>query len=281
MANALLHAILILVKFILTLLLIPAAIFAFICMVWGLCCIVQLIKSYRRGYKIVRLHRHVVRQHSFWRKLFVDAPAMIIYDLCHRDPNQFGYSGMVLFTGRQGYGKTIACTHMIRQIQREYPGAKCITNYAYEFEDDQLTDWQKLMTYKNGRSGVIVGMDEVQNWFSSKMSMNFPPGMLEVITQNRKNARIICGTSQNFSSVAKDIRKQCTEVRECITLFHCITIVHRKVAELNAEGDVEKWHSRGWYWFVHDVELRDCYDTYKVIETLAKSGFKQRAELPE
>lgn len=281
MASALIHAIFILVKLLLSLLLIPVVVFLVLAVVWGICCFVQAVRSYRRGFRIVRMHRHYIKQHSFWRKLFVDAPAMIVYDMSHRDPDQFGYSGMILFTGRQGYGKTIACTEMIRRIQREYPAAKCITNYAYVDEDEQLTDWQKLLTYKNGHAGVIVGMDEVQNWFSSKMSMNFPPGMLEVITQNRKNARIICGTSQNFSSVAKDIRKQCTEVRECVTLLHCTTIVHKKVAELNAEGDVEKWHSRGWYWFVHDTELRDSFDTYKVIESLAKSGFKQRAELPE
>lgn len=29
------------------------------------------------------------------------------------------------------------------------------------------------------------------------------------------------------------------------------------------------------YFFVHSKELRDSYDTYKVIENLRKSGFKE------
>lgn len=76
-----------------------------------------------------------------------------------------------------------------------------------------------LMSYKNGIQGVIVSIDELQNWFSSNDSKNFPPEMLEVITQNRKNRRIILGTSQNFYLLAKAIRSQATEVRRCSTLF--------------------------------------------------------------
>ena len=30
------------------------------------------------------------------------------------------------------------------------------------------------------------------------------------------------------------------------------------------------------YSFVHTKEIREAYDTYKVIESLAKSGFKER-----
>ena len=44
---------------------------------------------------------------------------------------------------------------------------------------------------KNGINGVIVVMDELQNWFSSNDSKNFPPEMLSVITQNRKNRRMV------------------------------------------------------------------------------------------
>lgn len=55
-----------------------------------------------------------------------------------------------------------------------------------------------LINYKNGIKGVIVLMDELQNWFSSNDSKNFPPEMLQVITQNRKNRRVILGTVKTF-----------------------------------------------------------------------------------
>ncbi len=84
-----------------------------------------------------------------------------------------------------------------------------------------------LLTIKNGIRGVIVCMDEMQNWFSSNQSKDFPPQMLEVVTQNRKNRRVIMGTAQSFNRLAKPLREQATEVRKCCTLFGCVTIVHR------------------------------------------------------
>ena len=164
--------------------------------------------------------------------------------------------------------------------QREYPKAKVITNLCYAKEDDKLLSWEDLIDYKNGIQGVIVLIDEMQNWFSSNQSKNFPPEMLEVITQNRKNRRVIMGTAQSFNRLAKPIREQATEVRKCFTAFGCITFVHRVYAELDSNGDVEKWKHRGFYYFVHTDELRDSYDTYKVIESLRLSGFQEkRSEL--
>lgn len=34
--------------------------------------------------------------------------------------------------------------------------------------------------------------------------------------------------------------------------------------------------SRGFYFFVHDEKLRESYDTYRVIESLSKSGFLEK-----
>lgn len=154
-----------------------------------------------------------------------------------------------------------------------------ITNLGVAGEDNNLDHWKKLINYKNGSKGVICLIDETQNWFSSTQSKNFPPEMLQVITQNRKNRRIILGTSQNFYLLAKAIRSQCTEVRECRTFFGCLTVVRRKEPILNAEGNVEEWRNLGWYFFVHNDELRDSYDTYKVIAALSDSGFKDNADV--
>jgi len=99
--------------------------------------------------------------------------------------------------------------------------------------------------------------------------------MLEVITQNRKNRRIILGTAQNFYLLSKAIRTQTTEVRRCATLLGCLTIVRRFEPILDAEGNVAEWKKKGMYFFVHNKELRDSYDTFKVIQRLSKVGFKE------
>lgn len=210
------------------------------------------------------------------RQLFIDAPRAYVKDMFDTDPDFFKYQGLVIYTGRQGQGKTVSMIRDIMQMQYEYPRCKCITNLAYKYEDDALTDWRQLIEYKNGIYGVIVGMDEIQNWFSSKQSKDFPPEMFEVVTQNRKNRRIIVATTQNFYQPAKDVRAQCSEVRKCCTFFGVFTVVHAVRPIMDSNGDVKEWKHIRFYSFVHTPEIREAYDTYKVIESLAKSGFKER-----
>lgn len=209
-------------------------------------------------------------------KIFWDAPKQFIYDLSHRPLNFFPVHGLIIFEGRQGSGKTSSMVHYIHELQFQYPHCKTITNFDYKDQETPLVDWRQLITYKNGYEGVIVGIDELQNWFSSKQSANFPPEMLSVVTQNRKNRRVILGTAQNFYMVAKDIRSQCTELRRCITIGGVFTIVHRLRPIVNSEGAVEKFDNLGWYCWVHNQSERESYDTYKAIESLSKSGFQEK-----
>ena len=219
----------------------------------------------------VRVKRPDLIKSLFW--LF---PMQYIKDYFARDPEFFKRQGCIIFTGRQGNGKTIAMVEQAKNWQKEYPKAKTITNLAYEDQDDELDHWNKLIDYKNGIYGVICLIDEMQNWFSSNASKNFPPEMLEVITQNRKNRRVIMGTAQSFNRLAKPIREQATEVRKCWTFFGCITFVQRVYPELNSSGDVISWKHRGFYYFVHTDAIRESYDTYKVIERLREVGFQDK-----
>lgn len=218
----------------------------------------------------------VIEEPSVFARLFFDFPKQIALDYLRQDPDAFAYNGLVVFTGKQGRGKSIAMTHFIRQMQEEFPKSLVIDNYGYSKSDCELTHWSQLVDFNNGIYGVIVGMDEMQNWFSCKQSKDFPPQMLEVITQNRKNRRIICGTAQNFSNLAKDLRRQCTEVRECKTYFGCLTIVKRKEPVMDDEGNVKEYIKRGSYFFVQSDELREMYDTWKCIKALCDAGFNEQ-----
>lgn len=219
------------------------------------------------------------KKRGFFCKIFIDLPKRIVDDMFAKNPDFFPYQGLIIFEGRQGDGKTISAIQFARQMQREYSKSKVITNLNYKFQNDELNHWSKLINYKNGIYGVIAVLDETQNWFSSNQSKNFPPEMLQVITQNRKNRRVILGTAQNFYLLAKAIRSQTTEVRRCATFFGCLTLVRRFEPILDSEGNVQEFKKRGFYFYVHDQELRDSYDTYHVIESLSNSGFKDNADL--
>jgi len=237
--------------------------------------IINLVILRFKGFKIKKGTRVRVKRKGIFKRIFIEAPKRYAQDIVERDPDFFRHQGLVVYTGRQGRGKSIALVHHAMQMQKEYPKSKCISNMAYTGETESLRHWKQLVNYKNGIFGLIVLMDELQNWFSSNQSRNFPPEMLEVITQNRKNRRIILGTSQSFHLLAKAIRSQCTEVRECFTAFGCITFVRRREPVLDSDGDVVEWKNRGFYFFVHTDKIRNAYDTWAVVESLSKSGFKE------
>lgn len=183
---------------------------------------VNIVICLSKGKKFKKGEHYTVKKESALKRIFVRFPHQFVNDLFDKDPEFFKYQGMIIFEGRQGMGKTISLVEFMKRMQEEYPKAVCTTNLDYTYEDKALKDWRMLMSYKNGIQGVIVSIDELQNWFSSNDSKNFPPEMLEVITQNRKNRRIILGTSQNFYLLAKAIRSQATEVRRCSTLFRLL-----------------------------------------------------------
>lgn len=245
MVKTILQALLQLVKAFLPIIIYPAiAVSAFLVMI-GLSCLIYAFK-YRKNLKNRPKSGFVpLPKRSIIKKIFIDAPRMFILDRVNRPANYFPVHGLIIFEGRQGSGKTSSMVHYLHDLQKQYPHVKTITNFCYTNEDMALFDWHQLIDYKNGYEGVIVAMDELQNWFSCKQSANFPPEMLSVVTQNRKNRRVILGTAQNFYMLAKDIRTQCTEVRRCITIAGVFTIVHRVRPVCNSAGDVEKFDSIG------------------------------------
>lgn len=211
---------------------------------------------------------------SFFDKLFIQFPKQFWTNYYNKKIGSFSEHGIIIFTGRQGQGKTLAETKYLMDMQYKYPNVKVCTNYGYKFEDEVIDDWKKLVDYNNGEHGVICAIDECQNWFSSAQSRNFPPRMLATVTQNRKNRRVIIMSSHFFTNVSKPIRLHCTEVRSCRTFLGCFTVVHRQIPLLDSEGNVIKMRSKGWYSFVHSPELYNAYDTYKVIQNLSEAGFK-------
>lgn len=244
-------------------------------------CFFNIFIGFIKGKRFKKGTHNKVKKHSILRRLFIDLPHQYVNDLFDKNPDFFNYQGLVIFEGRQGSGKTTSMIEFASRMQEEYPLCKCITNLGYTNEDSSLSDWRMLINYKNGIKGVVVCMDELQNWFSSNDSKNFPPEMLEVITQNRKNRRIILGTAQNFYLLSKAIRTQTTEVRRCTTLLGCLTIVRRFEPILDSEGNVAEFKKRGIYFFVHNEKLRKSFDTFKVIKRFVKVGFKDEQAIQD
>lgn len=246
-------------------------IFGIICVVWF------LVFRYHHKMEFVPSGQVLQKKTSLIKQFFYDVPRRFVLDRFEREPDYFYPRGIHMFCGEQGAGKTIACVELMTRLQKQYPKCKVISNFGLASENDELERWQQLLDYTNGHQGVVVGIDEIQNWFMSGLN-KLPEGMLEVATQNRKNNRILCCTAQVFTRVNKGLREQVTMVYNPHTFFGCFTIVIKRKPVFDSEGNVTGMKYRGMYAFTHTDELRASYDTYKVIHTLAKEGFKDQPQ---
>ena len=233
-----------------------------------------------KGYRKKKGTYTYVGYGNFFKKVFYEFPKQYVFDYLNRDPDEFRDYGFHMICGKQGTGKTITLVYLLMRYQKMYPKLKVATNMYYKYQAESISSWKDLVFKSNGIYGMIHVIDEVQNWFCSNQSKDFPPEMIKEITQQRKQRKVIFGTSQVFSRVAKPIREQVYMVYEPVTLFGCITFVRKYEPELDSkDGSIVKSKFRGMFWFVHNREIREAFDTYKKIEDLSLSGFSDSSRL--
>ncbi len=256
--------------------------FFFLC-----CAAAPFFFSYFAWHFFYRRFRHVVpipdetqryKQHSLFRRLLVDFPRRIALDRLTMDPNTFKEYGMHLLCGEQGSGKTSLMAYLVRMYKQMYPRVKVVSNFECTMQDQPLKNWRQLTLDTNGIYGEIDCIDEIQNWFASNASRDFPPDMLTIITQQRKVRRCILATSQVFNRVAKPIRENTYLMYYPLTIAGALTVVRVYKPVLDEKGDLQKRQLKKVFCFVHDEELREMFDSYKTICSLTQSGFKPRSD---
>lgn len=185
-----------------------------------------------------------------------------------KNETQFPYAGIWLFTGAQGSGKTLLMMHCLKQMMEEYPKAVCVSNISiYGTPSYVYRGIEDFETYQNGADGLIYVIDEIHTLFSSLQSAKMPESTLTVWSQNRKNRRVILGTSQRFTRVAKGIREQTTFNYECchplFGKFFSYRIKQGDDYDDNGRYIGEKEPNRLWY--VPKVSVMRMYNTLEVV----------------
>ena len=216
---------------------------------------------------------------SFFKRLFIEFPKRFALDYFERDPNHFNEYGVHVFVGEQGSGKTTAVVHKLLQLQKRFPQLIVRTNMDYKYQDAELNHWKDLVQNNNGELGQVEVIDEIQTWFNSNQSKNFPVEMLTEVSQQRKQRKMIIGTSQLFNRMAKPLREQVNFVHCPMTLFGCLTIV--RVTKPKFWNDEKQIFTRfiKTYFFVHTDEIRNAFDTYQKIERYSDGGFQINPQL--
>lgn len=252
-----------------------AAIIALILLVTLVFIVIHFIKGDRLP---KRTTKSKYRKRSAFVRIFFDFPRRLADDFFHKNPNAMKIHGIYIFAGEQGSGKTIAAIQFLRENLRKYPLIRIKSNISISFQHGKIFHWKNLLFSNNGEIGEIDFIDEMQNWFSSNESKNFPVEMLTEVTQQRKQHKVIVGTSQVFTRLSKPLREQTRYLCLPNTLFGCLTFVRVYKPVLDDTGAlVNKKFVRA-YFFIHDKELRECYDTYEKVQRLGNSGFQPATE---
>ena len=219
-----------------------------------------------------------VKKRNIILMLFYDFPRRVVADLFNRQDYEFMLNGLHLIVGEQGSGKTITLVYLLKRFKEKYPKLVIRTNMSYKYEDGAIKTWRDLVFKNNGIYGEIDVIDEIQNWFNSLESKDFPPEMFSEITQQRKQRKCIFGTSQVWSRVSKPLREQCAYVYKPITLLGALTIVRVYKPKINEDGSCERLLFRKMFCFIQIDDIRDSFDTYKKIKVQSLKGFKTDLE---
>lgn len=185
------------------------------------------------------------------------------------NPNYFYPSGIWVFCGPQGSGKTLSAVKCLKSMLKDYPNAKVCSNIEIRgIEQDIIPfeDYSQLTDLSNGVNGIIFLLDEIHVLWNSLESKDIPISEMACFCQMRKDRRVIIGTSQVYGRIAKPIREQLQYVVDCHNLFNLIqynTILDpTECIEKNGHLDAK---CLGKSIFFHSPDLYNSYDTlYKV-----------------
>lgn len=206
-----------------------------------------------------------------YRKVYISA--FIDDQKEKRDRDIFRPSGFQVYIGRQGSGKTISAVRHMLELRKRYPEAIVVTNlnlnvkwdYRQFSTVDELV--QLLVDVQNGKYGVIYLIDEIHTYFNSLESKGIPSYIFTEISQQRKQRKLIIGTSQLFMRIAKPFREQCDNMISCDTWFGVFTrnrAYDGMTLEVDYDGSlIGDIRRKGYFW--HDRELRSSYDTYQKV----------------
>lgn len=193
-----------------------------------------------------------------------------------KDPDLFRASGIVIFSGAQGSGKTLDMINTLLDLVKRYPKAKVFSNI--KLNDISYLPFTGVENFSdeesNGTLGTIYVIDEIHTLWSSLSSKNMVGDELIIWSQNRKNRRLILSTSQRFSRVAKPIREQCTYVVECKRPFARIFFKYRIIdasyyddqGNLAFDSEEEKEVISRWSWYIPSLASLKAYDTMEIVK---------------
>lgn len=192
-------------------------------------------------------------------------------------PEYFPLDGITVFCGPQGSGKTLSMVQFAYNLAKAFPKLVICTNvYLHDFPNpDRIVpflDDSTLSDVNNGYAGVLFLIDEIHVLYNSLESKNIDPSVMSQICQQRKQRKMIVGTSQVFGRIAKPFREQFRWAICCRCAFGFLqlnTIVDGERSVSMADGSVNAVTVGRSFWF-HTPCNYQLYDTYAQVHKVER-----------
>lgn len=192
-------------------------------------------------------------------------------------------TGTIIFSGRQGAGKTLSATHYLVRLKKQYPDLFIFSNIQLSIADKVITSDQVqhyiLKTHPQGYP-IAFFLDEIQTvLFNSKSSVSIE--VFKAICQQRKALKTIIGTAQEFLDIDIRYRRQLNSLVECnpfLTRFQIERWIDPDSLQLDPHTN--KYVGGTKYlnvWKRHN-DAFDIYDTYEIVNAVMQIDDRLRPE---
>lgn len=215
-------------------------------------------------------------------------PYLLIKSLKDKKDMGVHLYGIYGFFGLPGKGKTMAMCRELKNLRQQYGNKIYImTNFNYNDEDFAFTSWRDLL--KDYDKPLVVAWDEIQNEMNARSWTDFPPALLTLLTQVRKKTGIqILYTAQRWHFVDKNFRSLSFGCYECNTILGNLTyyrlydpIDYDNLCSNSDYDKRRKIHPKMTVSFLQTEKLRNCYDSYKMLESAKSKDYMDRKELAQ
>lgn len=195
-----------------------------------------------------------------------------IWKIKNKNPEELDVTGINIFTGSQGSGKSLSMIHVFKKLIYDFPKAIVVTNLEFNFKiPNKIKNYEGFEDFKieNGIYGVIYLLDEIHLILNSLESKGVPLSIIVELSQQRKQRKLILGTSQVYSRMAKPLREQIRNIIICknyFSLFQINYLVDAFESQEDNNGKL-KFKKMKVSFFFHRKEDYLAYDTYKKMDT--------------
>lgn len=186
---------------------------------------------------------------------------LTIYDFFHKKEHKRDISGIYIFTGLFGEGKTLS---MVRELKKlKDAGFNVYTNFDCTFQDKHIISWRDIV---NAPPDTVIAIDEISYIFNNKAWKSMPRELFGYIVQQRKRNVRIMATAQDFDEVDKSIREKAKYIIACRKFGRLIINRYYNILEYKRSPNVRKreFTER----FIREDKYSEYYNTEEIVKMM-------------